>query len=189
MRTRPVLLNKRACAQAIVWGSLYNLYSIQRLMKWKKRWSITVMTVWVDLYQATWHAHRQQERTPTMDLRTLSLQTNGISRLMVMPWIYRKAWTEQSDPQWPPKTRGKELLCALTPASWTVPSLHAKACTYSTSGPILYITYSIEKLESPTNGRSMQISTLWVGLTNTNDMRSDNSRPQQVWTSAQFCFK
>jgi hypothetical protein len=39
------------------------------------------------------------------------------------------------------------------------------------------------------NPRSIQTTPLWAGLTSTNDKRMDNSRQQQVWTSARFCFK
>jgi hypothetical protein len=74
---------------------------------------------------------------------------------------------------------------ALTPASCTVPSLHAKACTDSTNGSILYGTYSIQKLKSPENGRSIQSTTFWIGVTNKDDMRMVNSKARRLWTETQ----
>ena len=55
--------------------------------------------------------------------------------------------------------------------------LNKRVSTYSTSGTLVCNLYSIQKLKSPKNPRSIQISTLWAGLTNTNDMRIDNTRP------------
>jgi hypothetical protein len=63
--------------------------------------------------------------------------------------------------------------------------LNKRACTYSTSGPFVYNLYSIQKLKSPKNWRSIQISTLWAGLTNTNDMRIDDSRGHRLLTPGQ----
>jgi len=64
----------------------------------------------------------------------------------------------------------------------SVPSLHAKPWTYSANTSFVYNTYSIQKLLSPKNWRSIQISTLWAGLTNRNDKPIDNSRPHRLWT-------
>ena len=48
--------------------------------------------------------------------------------------------------------------------------LNTRARTYSTSGPFLYNLYTIQKLKSKKNPRSIQNATLWVGLTSSNDM-------------------
>ena len=63
--------------------------------------------------------------------------------------------------------------------------LNKRACTYATSGPFVYNINSIQKLKSPKNWRSIQTSTLCAGLTNTNDVRIDTSRPHQLWTHEQ----
>jgi len=63
--------------------------------------------------------------------------------------------------------------------------LNKRACTYSTSGPFVYTIHSIQNLKSPKNARSIQTSTLWAGLTDTNDVPMDTSKPQRLWTHAQ----
>ena len=66
----------------------------------------------------------------------------------------------------------------------SLPSCSRLLFTYSTGGRFYTHEYGIQKLKSPENVRSMQISTLWAGLTDTNDMRIDNSRPHRLWTHA-----
>jgi hypothetical protein len=83
---------------------------------------------------------------------------------------------------WPPKTRYKKAWGAPALTSCTVPSLHAKACTHSINRSFQCNTYSIQKLMNTKNRRSMQTTTLWASLTNTNDMRIDNTSAHQLWT-------
>jgi hypothetical protein len=78
---------------------------------------------------------------------------------------------------------------ALTPASCTVPSSDNTNCTYSTDWVLQYNIYSIQKLTSPQNRRSMRNTALWPSLADTNDMRIANSRPHHLRTSAQFGFE
>ena len=106
-----------------------------------------------------------------MDFRTVLLQINDIERFMCILWI-QKNHEPIKVASWPPNTTSniRGLRCTNTHTSYTVPSLHAKACTYSANRSFVYNIYSIQKLKSQKNPRSMQTSTLWPSLTKTNDM-------------------
>jgi hypothetical protein len=123
----------KACTDSTNGSILYNKYSMQRLMSWKIRRSITSMIVWVDLYWAIRHAHRQQKQAPTMDSRTLALQTDKILTLILIVWIQKKSRSDQNDLMTTKNKVQQGLRCTSSHTSCTVPSSNKRTWIQFTS--------------------------------------------------------
>jgi hypothetical protein len=115
---------------------------------------------------------------------TGSPQRNGIWRFTSIPEIQKKSQKDQSDPVTTKDKVQRATVCTSTHTSCTQTSSNKRTDIDFKSWWFQCNQYGIQKLKSPKNPRSIQTSTLWAGLTDTNDMPIDNSRPHRLWTHA-----
>jgi hypothetical protein len=156
-------LHAKTCTYSTSGPSIYNLYSIKKPKSQKNGRSIQTSTLWPSLTNTNDMLHSQQQTTPTMDSRALSLQTNDIGTLVWILWIQKKSRSDQNDLVATKDKLQQGLRCTRTHISCTVPSLHDRACTDSTDRSILYNKYSMKRLMSWKNRRSRKTTPLWVG--------------------------
>ena len=79
-----------------IWLVIYNINSIQKLMNQENGWSSQYTTVWIAPGCTNDMSPGQRSRTPTMDTKTVSLQTSDFQRSILIKTIQKKSYMDQS---------------------------------------------------------------------------------------------